>query len=74
MMLAVDWDQLEQQLREKIREQPRGFQTELAERLGVNTASVAGYTSKGKGIPVKHLGVILDMLGLELELKKRSSE
>ncbi|WP_157468821.1 hypothetical protein [Deinococcus murrayi] len=67
----MDWEELEDYLREQIKAQPRGFQTALAERLQVTPASVAGYTSRGKSIPVKHVSVILDALGLELAVRPR---
>ncbi|AFD26766.1 transcriptional regulator [Deinococcus gobiensis] len=70
----MTWEQTEHYLREQIRAQPRGFQTALAERLGISQPAVAQFVGGGKSIPTSHLSAILDMLGLELSVQPRSPQ
>lgn len=75
MMLAMNWEELQSDLRQRMRDQPRGFQTQLAQKLGVAQPSVAAYMTGRKEIPTAHLTTILDVLGLQVELtpKPRNS-
>lgn len=70
MMQGMNWEELQSDLRERIRAK-RGAQAEIARRLDISRASVAEYINGERNIPVGHISVILDMLGLELELKSR---
>lgn len=70
----MTWEQTEHYLREQIRAQPRGFQTALAERLGISQPAVAQFVGGGKNIPTTHLSAILDMLGLELKVQPRPEQ
>lgn len=70
----MTWEQAEHYLREQIRAQPRGFQTALAERLGISQPAVAQFVGGGKSIPTTHLSTILDMLGLELSIRPRGGQ
>ena len=70
----MTWEQAEHHLREQIRAQPRGFQTALAERLGISQPAVAQFVGGGKNIPTTHLSAILDMLGLELSIRPRDEQ
>ena len=70
----MTWEQAEHYLREQIRAQPRGFQTALAERLGISQPAVAQFVGGGKNIPTTHLSAILDMLGLELSIRPRGDQ
>ncbi|MFC5848345.1 hypothetical protein [Deinococcus petrolearius] len=70
----MTWEETEHHLREQIRAQPRGFQTALAERLGISQPAVAQFVGGGKSIPTTHLSAILDMLGLELGVHPRGAQ
>lgn len=70
----MNWEEAEEYLRTKMRAQPRGFQSALAEKLGVAQPSVANYLTRGKRIPTAHLSAILDALGLEIEFRPKAGE
>ncbi|PIH00297.1 hypothetical protein [Deinococcus sp. UR1] len=69
----MNWEQLQEELIRRIREQPRGFQTNLAKRLNIAPASIARYTTQGYGIPSAHITPILEELGLELTLQHKEN-
>lgn len=69
----MNWEQLQEELIRRIREQPRGFQTALAEKLNVAPASVASYTTRGRAIPPAHITPILEELGIELTITTKAS-
>lgn len=64
----MNWDQLQDELREQLKAR-RGSQSEVARRLEVSRATVSEYVSGKKSIPAGHVNVILDVLGLKLELR-----
>ncbi|GGR51127.1 hypothetical protein GCM10008959_10610 [Deinococcus seoulensis] len=67
MMIRMDWDQLQDDLRTRMKAQ-RGSQAEVARRLEVSRAAVAEYVSGNRNIPVGHINVILDVLQLQVDL------
>lgn len=69
----MTWSELEALIREKMREQPRGFQTRLAERLGVTQPTVAQMLMGRRGFPAEHVPVILDALGLKLAVVSKDA-
>ncbi len=68
-MSRMNWEEFEDYLRQAIKAQPRGFQTQLAEKLGVKPPSIAGYTTRGKSIPPGHISTILQLLNLEIKVQ-----
>lgn len=64
----MNWHDIEQDLKRRMQAQPRGYQTRLAERLGIKQPSVAAYISGSESIPLAHLDAILDTLGLKLAI------
>lgn len=64
----MTYSEFQDALRTAIRAQ-RGAQAEIARRLGISTPSVAAYVTGGNRIPAEHLDVILDVLGLALDLQ-----
>lgn len=71
-MSHMNWEEFEEHLRQAIKAQPRGFQTQLAEKLGVKPPSIAGYTTRGKSIPPGHISTILQLLNLEIKMQTKS--
>ena len=69
----MNWEQLQEELIRRIREQPRGFQTTLSKRLNIAPASVARYTTQGHDIPPAHITPILEELGIELTITTKAS-
>lgn len=67
----MTWPEIETLIREKVREQPRGFQTQLAARLDVDPSTVAQFLSGRRGIPTEHAPAILDALGFELAVVRK---
>ncbi|PYE53180.1 helix-turn-helix domain-containing protein [Deinococcus yavapaiensis] len=62
----MTWDEIEAATRQKIRAQPRGYATRLAEKLGVSRAAVSHMVRGEQAIPSERIADILDTLGLEL--------
>lgn len=73
MMFAMNWEELQEHLRQQLRDQPRGFQTQLAKKLGVAQPSVAAYMTGKKDIPSSHITPILEELGLELTVQQKDT-
>ena len=67
----MNWEQLQQVLRQRIKEQPRGFQNALAVRLEVTRATVGQWVQGVRPVPPERLEQVLDLLGLELELREK---
>jgi len=70
----MNWNEVHSLALERIKEQPRGFQARLAERLGVTTASVAQWVGGGRPIPTDRIHEVLEMLGLELNVQLSSKD
>lgn len=73
MMLAMNWEELQEDLRQRMKNQPRGFQAKLAKSLGIAQPSVAGYMTGKKDIPTAHITPILRELGLEITLQRKET-
>lgn len=67
MMLWMNWEEMQDLLRERVKAQ-RGAQAEIARRAEVSRASVSEYVNGNRNIPVGHISHILDVLGLELKV------
>lgn len=70
MLLLMNWEELQDELRQLIRAR-RGSQAEIARQLEISRAAVAEYVMGGRNIPTGHISVILKVLGLELELREK---
>lgn len=66
----MNWEEVQQELKGKLQAK-RGSQSEVARRLGVGRATVGEYVKTERSIPSPHVSVILDVLGLELDVKAR---
>lgn len=67
----MTWQELETLIRDRAKAQPRGWQTQLAERLGVSQPTVAQFLTGRRGVPPAHLDIILDALDLELDVRSK---
>lgn len=66
MMLWMNWEEMQGELRAKIKGQ-RGAAAEIARRKDVSRAAVSEYVNDvSSNIPPSHLSVILEVLRLEL--------
>lgn len=71
MILWMNWEQVQGELRAKIKAQ-RGAQAEIARRRDVSRAAVSEYVNDpALNIPTSHLTTILEVLGLELTLNSK---
>jgi len=70
----MTFDELDIQIRERIKQQPRGFQADLASKLGVTRQYISHVVSSRSPISREHYQTILDMLGLQLDLKPGVSD
>lgn len=67
----VKWQEAQHAIRQQMLAQPRGYQARLAEKLG-RTPGFVHQLAKGLApIPVEHLDVILESLGLEYDVTIR---
>ncbi|WP_139806648.1 helix-turn-helix domain-containing protein [Deinococcus hopiensis] len=70
----MEWSELEATIRQKVAEQPRGFQARLGEALGVKQPSVTQALSGKKAFPREWVGKTLDMLGLEIVVRPKAQQ
>ena len=70
----MKYEDIELLIRQKAREQPRGWQAELSRYLGISPSSVAQKLSgiQPRRIPPEHIHTYLDLLGLELVVRPKS--
>ena len=66
----MTWDEIEEQIREGIKSQPRGFQRGLAGKLRISRAAI-GQWVRGGPIPRDRADAVLESLNLELTLQPR---
>jgi len=67
----MTFDELDLALREKIKQQPRGFQAELADKLHVTRQFVSHVVSGRSSIGREHYPAILEALGLEIVIQAK---
>jgi transcriptional regulator with XRE-family HTH domain len=67
----MTFDKLDAEIREQIRQRPRGFQAELAGKLGVTRQYVSHVASGRSPISRDHYQAILDALGLEVVIRPK---
>lgn len=70
----MTWDDLEQLIRDRARQQPRGYTNRLAEKLGVSRAAVSGWLTGQRPVPREHVPAVLDSLGLELAVVNKQND
>ncbi|MFB9991573.1 helix-turn-helix domain-containing protein [Deinococcus oregonensis] len=58
-------------VRETMRTQPRGYQTQLAEQLGVEKSYISRFIQGKHDLAPKYHQAVLDSIGLELDLKTK---
>lgn len=73
---AVKWSEAQEAIRQRMREQPRGYQAALARTLGKTPGFVNQIVRGDVPIPVDHLDAVLDSLGMEYDvvLKGKDAE
>ncbi|MFC3601521.1 helix-turn-helix domain-containing protein [Deinococcus soli (ex Cha et al. 2016)] len=69
----MNWASLQTELLARLKAK-RGAQAELARRLGISRAAINAYVSSDNSIPPAHLDHILDILGIELEIKQKGDK
>lgn len=64
----VKWTEAEQQIREKMTDQPRGYQAKLAKKLETTPGYINQIITGHRPLPLEHLDVILESLGMEYDV------
>ena len=64
----VKWPEAEQTIKEKMLSQPRGYQAQLAKKLGKTPGYVNQLVTGHRPIPLEHLDAILESLGMEYDV------
>ena len=64
----VKWPEAQETIRQRMREQPRGYQTLLAEKLGLSRAFVNQVVTGVRPLPLEHLDGILASLNLTYDV------
>lgn len=67
----MDWSDIENQILERAKQVPYGFQSRLAKELGVTRAYIGQILKGERPIPREHVGKLLNAFGLELTLHEK---
>lgn len=68
---AVKWAEAQAVIIAEMRAQPRGYQAELAAKIGKTPGYVSHILTGRRPIPEEHLDVVLESLGLEYDVSLR---
>lgn len=68
---AVKWAEAQAVILERMKAQPRGYQAELAAKLGKTPGYVSHILTGRRPIPEEHLDIVLETLGLTYEVAIR---
>ena len=67
----VKWPEAQETIRQKMLEQPRGYQAQMAQKIGTTPGFVNQIVTGRRNIPVELLDAILDSLGLTYDVTLR---
>lgn len=65
---SVKWAEAQAVILERMRAQPRGYQAELANRIGKTPGYVSHILTGRRPIPEEHLDAVLASLGLQYDV------
>lgn len=71
MKTLMTWDEVQQAIRDKAKQMPRGWQVRFADRYGIPRQQVNDMVAGRKLITHVYLQRFLDDLGLELQLEDK---
>ncbi|WP_414656784.1 hypothetical protein ACINK0_11480 [Deinococcus sp. VB343] len=58
-------------VREKMKTQPRGYQTRIAQELGVEKSYISRFVKGDHELAPKYQQAVLDSLGIEMDVKEK---
>lgn len=73
-MQLVRVDEFWTQVRERMRSQPRGYQTRLAQELAVEKSYISRFVKGEHDLAPKYHQAVLDSLGMEIDLKVKGTD